>query len=110
MLTSVPQPSYRDNYSTPQRPQQQQLKGQALSSTATVVNSAGGTDDGDASTDAAGALVERCRALMRLREPLGAHYGSRKEKLLSELISLADLERSADALDELRKVGFLESE
>ena len=59
-------------------------------------------------------LVGRCRALARLRGSLGSHYESRKQKLLMELMasvpSLETLEEGADALGELRSIGFLETE
>ena len=61
--------------------------------------------------DSAALLVERCRALLRLRASLGVHYARRKQTLLTELLgAAASLERCADALSELRGVGFLESD
>ena len=56
-------------------------------------------------------LLERCRALMRLRASLGMqNYLLRKEKLLDELVAAVEVERGAAILGELWRLGFLESE
>ena len=62
-----------------------------------------------------GVLVERCHALRRLRDALGAHaYASRKGSLLDELVNSplphALLEDGAAALEVLHASGFLESD
>ena len=62
----------------------------------------------------AGLLVERCRALQRLRGALGEEaYVSRKQRLLHELLSAGaaeSLEAAAEALHALHASGFVESE
>ena len=85
----------------------------AASATASVLDGKEGEAEEEVEMgddDAALAVVERCRALRRLREPLGAHYASRKERLLHELDALPSVEGVASALDELRRSGFIETE
>ena len=54
------------------------------------------------------ATIKKCKALVKLKQALGAQYASRKTTLLKQLLTAGPLDAVAEALGELHADGFFE--